>query len=37
VQNFRSSFGNEIERHGLETLIQRLERGDQELAPDTPL
>jgi phospholipid transport system substrate-binding protein len=37
VQNFRSSFGNEIERHGLQALIQRLERGGQELAPDTPL
>ncbi len=36
VQNFRTSFSNEIERHGLDALIQRLERGDQELVPDTP-
>lgn len=35
VQNFRSSFGNEIERHGLDSLIQRLERGGKGLAPDT--
>jgi len=27
VKNFRSSFGNEIDRHGLDALIKRLEHG----------
>ncbi len=37
VKNFRSSFGNEINRHGLDALIERLERGGgEELAPATP-
>jgi phospholipid transport system substrate-binding protein len=35
VKNFRSSFDNEIERHGLNALITRLERGGEGLAPDT--
>lgn len=35
VKNFRSSFDNEIERHGLDALIGRLERGGEGLAPDT--
>jgi len=31
VTNFRTNFNNEIERGGLEDLIQRLEKGDREL------
>jgi phospholipid transport system substrate-binding protein len=36
VKNFRSSFGDEISRHGLDALIARLERGGEELAPEAP-
>lgn len=35
VKNFRTSFGNEIENRGLNSLISRLESGGQGLAPDT--
>jgi len=31
VTNFRTNFNAEIERQGLENLIQRLERGDRDL------
>jgi phospholipid transport system substrate-binding protein len=31
VTNFRTNFNNEIERSGLENLIQRLEKGDRDL------
>ncbi|ACL71832.1 toluene tolerance family protein [Thioalkalivibrio sulfidiphilus HL-EbGr7] len=31
VTNFRTNFNNEIERGGLENLIQRLEQGDRDL------
>jgi phospholipid transport system substrate-binding protein len=34
VKNFRSSFDNEINRHGLDALIERLERGGEEFAPE---
>jgi len=34
VKNFRSSFGNEIDRHGLDALIKRLESGGGNLAPE---
>jgi phospholipid transport system substrate-binding protein len=36
VKNFRTSFDNEIERNGLDALIERLERGGQGLAPKAP-
>lgn len=31
ITNFRTNFGAEIDRHGLEALIMRLERGDESL------
>ncbi len=31
ITNFRTNFGAEIDRHGLEALIVRLERGDESL------
>ncbi|MBA2410951.1 MAG: ABC transporter substrate-binding protein [Gammaproteobacteria bacterium] len=33
VKNFRSSFGNEINRNGLDALITRLKRGGEGLTP----
>jgi phospholipid transport system substrate-binding protein len=36
VKNFRTSFGHEIERHGLNALIERLEHGGKGLAPEEP-
>ncbi|WP_040404824.1 phospholipid-binding protein MlaC [Ectothiorhodospira sp. PHS-1] len=31
VTNFRTNFGAEVERHGLDALIERLEAGDESL------
>ncbi|ANB01350.1 phospholipid-binding protein MlaC [Ectothiorhodospira sp. BSL-9] len=31
VTNFRTNFGAEVDRHGLEALIERLEAGDESL------
>ena len=36
VGNFRTNFGAEIERQGLDRLIVRLEQGDESLMPETP-
>ncbi|WP_242467012.1 MlaC/ttg2D family ABC transporter substrate-binding protein [Ectothiorhodospira shaposhnikovii] len=34
VTNFRTNFGAEVDRHGLESLIERLEAGDESLIED---